>query len=188
MKITILGCGTSSGVPMIGCGLRVCAARADPRNTAGAGSRVLVESGDARLLIDTPPDLHAQLVDAEVAQPGCGALHPRPRRSCAWHRRPALHQLPYRAGARHLWLGRDAGGDPGALRLCISAHGHKGLGEAEPESGGDRGAVRGGRRCGDAVPAGARARHHHRLPDRRHGVFHRREGPSRRRPSQRWKA
>ena len=66
MKITVLGCGTSSGVPMIGCDCAVCRSQ-DHRNRRRRVS-VLVESGGARLLIDTPPDLHAQLVDAEVSR------------------------------------------------------------------------------------------------------------------------
>ena len=66
MKITILGCGTSSGVPMIGCACAVCRSP-DPRNRRRRVS-ALVESGDARLLIDTPPDLHGQLVDADVSR------------------------------------------------------------------------------------------------------------------------
>ena len=65
MKITILGCGTSSGVPMIGCDCAVCRSP-DPRNRRRRVS-ALVETGSARLLIDTPPDLHAQLVDAGVS-------------------------------------------------------------------------------------------------------------------------
>ncbi len=65
MRIIILGCGTSSGVPMIGCDCAVCRSP-DPRNRRRRVS-VLVEAGGTRLLIDTPPDLHAQLVDAEVA-------------------------------------------------------------------------------------------------------------------------
>ena len=49
---------------MIGCECAVCRST-DPRNRRRRVS-VLVESDDVWLLIDTPPDLHAQLVDAEV--------------------------------------------------------------------------------------------------------------------------
>ena len=66
MKITVLGCGTSSGVPMIGCDCAVCRSP-DPRNRRRRVS-ALVDSGDVRLLIDTPPDLHGQLVDAAVSR------------------------------------------------------------------------------------------------------------------------
>ena len=65
MKVTVLGCGTSSGVPMIGCDCAVCRSD-DPRNRRRRVS-ALVEAGDTRLLIDTPPDLHGQLVDAGVS-------------------------------------------------------------------------------------------------------------------------
>ncbi len=64
MKITVLGCGTSSGVPMIGCDCAVCRS-ADPRNRRRRVS-VLVEHADTRVLVDTPPDLHDQLVQAGV--------------------------------------------------------------------------------------------------------------------------
>lgn len=52
---TVLGCGTSTGVPVLGCRCRVCTSE-DPRNTRTRVS-CLVESGGRRLLIDTPPDL-----------------------------------------------------------------------------------------------------------------------------------
>lgn len=66
MKITILGCGTSSGVPMIGCACPVCRSD-DPRNRRRRVS-ILIEADGTRLLIDTPPDLHGQLVDAGVSR------------------------------------------------------------------------------------------------------------------------
>ncbi len=64
MKLTFLGTGTSFGVPQIGCECPVCRSD-DPRDRR---SRVgaLVESGDARLLVDTPPELRLQLVAARV--------------------------------------------------------------------------------------------------------------------------
>lgn len=66
MKITILGCGTSSGVPVIGCACPVCRSD-DPRNRRRRVS-ILIEAGGTRLLVDTPPDLHGQLVDAGVSR------------------------------------------------------------------------------------------------------------------------
>jgi phosphoribosyl 1,2-cyclic phosphate phosphodiesterase len=66
MKITVLGCGTSSGVPVIGCDCAVCRSD-DPRNKRRRVS-ILAETDSTRLLIDTPPDLHGQLVDARVAR------------------------------------------------------------------------------------------------------------------------
>ena len=64
MKITVLGCGTSSGVPALGCDCAVCRSD-DPKNQRRRVS-ILVEQGGTRLLVDTSPDLRAQLLDAEI--------------------------------------------------------------------------------------------------------------------------
>ena len=72
MKLTILGCGSSGGVPRIGNDWGKC----DPANPKNRRRRcsVLVdkpsERGRTRVLIDTGPDLREQLLDAKV-----GALH-----------------------------------------------------------------------------------------------------------------
>ena len=66
MKITVLGCGASWGVPAIGPDWGRCDP-ADPRNRRRRCS-LLVESRDAVLLIDTSPDLREQLLDAGVAR------------------------------------------------------------------------------------------------------------------------
>ncbi len=60
MRLTLLGTGTSFGVPQIGCRCAVCRS-ADPRDRRGRTAAV-IESGDSRLLIDTPPELRLQLV------------------------------------------------------------------------------------------------------------------------------
>jgi phosphoribosyl 1,2-cyclic phosphate phosphodiesterase len=65
MKLTILGCGSSSGVPRIGGDWGSCDPK-DPKNARRRGS-ALVEDAGTRVLIDTSPDLRAQLLDAEVA-------------------------------------------------------------------------------------------------------------------------
>ena len=65
MKVRILGCGTSSGVPRIGNDWGSCDP-ADPRNRRRRVS-ILVEEGDTRILVDTTPDLREQLLDAQVA-------------------------------------------------------------------------------------------------------------------------
>lgn len=65
MKITLLGCGTSSGVPRIGNDWGACDP-ADPRNRRSRAS-VLVESDTTRILVDTGPDMRAQLLAANVA-------------------------------------------------------------------------------------------------------------------------
>src|SRR3984957_518467 len=66
MKVTVLGCGASWGVPAIGPDWGRCDP-ADPRNRRRRCS-LLVESRSVRLLIDTSPDLREQLLDAGVAR------------------------------------------------------------------------------------------------------------------------
>ena len=58
MKVTILGCATSTGVPIIGCGCPVCTS-ANPRNKRTRCS-VLVEAEGRNILIDTSTDLRCQ--------------------------------------------------------------------------------------------------------------------------------
>lgn len=65
MKITVLGCGASWGVPAIGPDWGRCDP-ANPRNRRRRCS-VLVETDRATLLIDTAPDLREQLLDAGVS-------------------------------------------------------------------------------------------------------------------------
>jgi phosphoribosyl 1,2-cyclic phosphate phosphodiesterase len=64
MKVTVLGCGTSSGVPLIGCRCRVCCSE-HPRNKRRRCS-VLVEGCGAKVLVDTSPDLRLQCIDAGI--------------------------------------------------------------------------------------------------------------------------
>ena len=66
LKLTILGCGTSSGVPRIGNDWGDCDPN-EPRNRRSRAS-ILVESPTTRLLIDTSPDMRAQLLAADVIQ------------------------------------------------------------------------------------------------------------------------
>jgi len=68
LKFTILGCGSSAGVPRPALGWGAC----DPNNPKNRRRRtsLLVErhapAGATRVLVDTSPDLREQLVDAEV--------------------------------------------------------------------------------------------------------------------------
>ena len=55
MKITVLGCGGSGGVPLIGCGCAVCHST-DPRNWRLRVSIVVEYAGGKRILVDTSPD------------------------------------------------------------------------------------------------------------------------------------
>ena len=68
LKVTILGCGSSGGVPRPALGWGDC----DPKNPKNRRRRtsIVVErresSGVTRVLVDTPPDLREQLLDANV--------------------------------------------------------------------------------------------------------------------------
>ena len=64
MKVRILGCGTSSGVPRIGNDWGACDP-AEPRNRRRRVS-ILVEHRGTRILVDTGPDLREQLLDAGI--------------------------------------------------------------------------------------------------------------------------
>ena len=66
MKVRILGCGTSTGVPKIGNEWGLCDP-GEPRN-ARLRTSVLVESAGERMLIDCGPDLRQQLLAAEVSK------------------------------------------------------------------------------------------------------------------------
>lgn len=64
MKVTILGCGGSAGVPLVDGDWGAC----DPANPRNRRRRVsvLVEDGETSLLVDTSPDLREQLLAAQV--------------------------------------------------------------------------------------------------------------------------
>src|SRR6185312_16148961 len=66
MKITMLGCGPSTGIPAIG-GVWGACDPADPRNRRRRSS-LLIECRGKVILVDTSPDMRAQLLDAEVTQ------------------------------------------------------------------------------------------------------------------------
>ncbi len=60
MKLTLLGTGTSQGVPIIGCDCPVCTS-ADPRDQR-LRSAALLQEGDTQILIDAGPDLRQQML------------------------------------------------------------------------------------------------------------------------------
>jgi phosphoribosyl 1,2-cyclic phosphate phosphodiesterase len=66
MRVTVLGCGPSTGVPVIGGNWGRC----DPSDRRNRRRRVsvLVEVGRVVILIDTSPDLREQLLDAGVTR------------------------------------------------------------------------------------------------------------------------
>lgn len=62
MRLTLLGTGTSMGVPQIGCHCAVCRS-GDPRDRRSRTSALLEVAG-TNILIDTPPELRLQLLQA----------------------------------------------------------------------------------------------------------------------------
>lgn len=64
MKVTVLGCGSSVGVPLLGNEWGRC----DPNNPKNRRRRcsILVEKDGFVLLVDASPDLREQLLDADV--------------------------------------------------------------------------------------------------------------------------
>src|SRR5580704_10743248 len=71
LSIRVLGSGTSSGVPTIGCSCAVCHST-DPRDTRLRPS-ILIRHPDSggverNILIDTTPDFRAQMLAARIAR------------------------------------------------------------------------------------------------------------------------
>lgn len=64
MKITILGCGTSTGVPVIGCKCEICASK-DIKNKRTRSS-LLVTANNKNILIDTSTDLRHQALSHNI--------------------------------------------------------------------------------------------------------------------------
>ena len=72
MKITILGSGTSTGVPEIGCKCLVCTS-SDPRDNRLRCSG-LIETEGLRILIDCGPDFREQMIRLNDFKPLDGVL------------------------------------------------------------------------------------------------------------------
>jgi phosphoribosyl 1,2-cyclic phosphate phosphodiesterase len=64
LKITFLGTGTSSGVPMIACPCEVCAS--DDKKDKRLRSSILVQSNTTTIVVDTTPDFRYQMLRADV--------------------------------------------------------------------------------------------------------------------------
>ncbi len=66
MKITILGCGSSLGVPVIGCGCAVCNSP-NPRNRRTRVS-IAIEVAGLVFVIDTSPDFRQQILREKISK------------------------------------------------------------------------------------------------------------------------
>lgn len=66
IQIRVLGSGTSSGVPTVGCSCDVCHS-SDPRDTRLRPS-ILLRYGGYSVVVDTTPDFRAQVLRAGVAR------------------------------------------------------------------------------------------------------------------------
>lgn len=66
LRLTILGSGTSHGIPMIGCGCAVCTSD-DPRDRRTRAGAVFSFDGGS-VLIDTPPELRLQCLACAITR------------------------------------------------------------------------------------------------------------------------
>ena len=64
LRVTLLGTGTSTGVPVIGCTCRTC--RSDDPRDRRRRCACYVEAGGLHLVVDTGPDFRAQALDAGI--------------------------------------------------------------------------------------------------------------------------
>jgi phosphoribosyl 1,2-cyclic phosphate phosphodiesterase len=64
LKITFLGTGTSTGIPMIACGCAVCTS--PDKKDKRLRSSIMVESQKTRIVIDTTPDFRYQMLRENV--------------------------------------------------------------------------------------------------------------------------
>jgi phosphoribosyl 1,2-cyclic phosphate phosphodiesterase len=64
LRVTVLGSGTSHGIPAVRCDCRVCCSP-DPRDRRSRCG-ITVRTGGVTLLIDAPPELRLQLVRSHV--------------------------------------------------------------------------------------------------------------------------
>lgn len=64
-KVYILGSGTSTGVPTLGCSCKVCQSQ-NKKNKRLRSSILIVTKENKKILIDTTPDLRTQLLDNQI--------------------------------------------------------------------------------------------------------------------------
>ncbi|MBX6364496.1 MAG: MBL fold metallo-hydrolase [Gemmatimonadetes bacterium] len=66
MRLRFLGTGTSFGIPVVGCDCAACTS-GDPRDRRTRHAALLLSDDRARaVLVDTPPELRLQLVEARI--------------------------------------------------------------------------------------------------------------------------
>jgi len=66
LKITFLGTGTSTGVPMVACGCEVCTST--DKKDKRLRSSILVQSSTTAFVVDTTPDFRYQMLRQQVKQ------------------------------------------------------------------------------------------------------------------------
>ena len=66
MEVRILGSGTSTGVPQIGCNCKVC--RSTDRHDWRTRTSALLTIGFSRILIDCGPDFRQQMLQTHMGQ------------------------------------------------------------------------------------------------------------------------
>ena len=76
--LTVLGSGTSMGVPTIGCDCAVCTS-SDPHDRRTRPS-IMVQWDGHTVLIDTTPDFREQAIRERISKIDADSLYPRPRR------------------------------------------------------------------------------------------------------------
>lgn len=66
-KITLLGSGTSTGIPILGCKCQVCQSK-DIRNKRLRTSALIHTKSGKNIIVDTTPDLRSQLIQNSIDQ------------------------------------------------------------------------------------------------------------------------
>ena len=80
MKITILGTGTSQGVPVIACDCEVCLS--SNSKDKRLRSSVMIEVDNLNLVIDTGPDFRQQMLREKVVESGFHFIYSPSQRPC----------------------------------------------------------------------------------------------------------
>ena len=127
MKLTIMGSGTSTGVPQIGCHCATCTSL-DPHDRRLRASAIVTLDNGANLLIDCGPDFREQILS--IGAPELEAL--LITHSHYDHVGGIDDLRPYCKGDRHfphivqpMWLPICASAIPGRLqRICIRESRH----------------------------------------------------------------